>query len=89
VAGESGGFCAPHARGDVFAAEWSKRSGYLELIPGQAFVVLFFIPQTHGGMSTFPPATPRKSVLIYVTFGDLLKASQIKDEKKRRSITGI
>ena len=28
------------------------------------------------GDEYIPPATPRKSVLIYVTFGDLLKASQ-------------
>src|SRR2546421_4742676 len=41
------------------------------------------------GDEYIPPATPRKSVLIYVTFGDLLKASQQNAGSKGGGGTGM
>jgi hypothetical protein len=64
---------------------WSGRAffGDLNHLNPAAVFVHHFMPQMHGGRSTVPPATPRKSVLINVACGDLLEAEHSGEEGRR------
>ena len=45
--------------------EWSKLVGFVGVFAEwRVVLILVFMPRMQGGMSTFPPATPQKSVEV-------------------------